>query len=102
MTAQQTIDLTAGAIEYTWPLTLIETTGKDITADTIQLSLGGYEAPATWQAPDTDTAPVVSQRVVQLLVGDTLTPAPGAYWLWSQIVDNPEIVPRRHQRITIT
>lgn len=101
--SEQTIDLTAGAVEYTWPLTIIESTGKDISADTVQLSLGSYTEPATWQAPDLDPAQTVaSQRVVQLLVGDTLKPALGSYYLWSQILDDPEIVPRRHQRINIT
>lgn len=97
----QTISISAGAVEYTYPLTITETTGKDISHATIQLSLGSYTAPGTWQTPDTDTTPVVSQRVVQMLVGDTLKPPPGDYFLWSRVTDTPEIAPRQHDRITI-
>ena len=79
----QTINVTAGAVEYTYPLTITETTGKDISADAIQLSLGTDTAVGTWYAPDTDpTQAVTYQRVVQLLVGGSFVPAVGTYWLW--------------------
>lgn len=103
-TKVQTIDLRAGSggVEYTWPLILTEDNGKDISSDTVQLSLGSYTAPGTWRTPSTDPAQTThSQRIVQLLVGTTLTPAAGNYWLWSRITDTPEIVPRRHAKITI-
>lgn len=98
----QTIDLTNGALEYTYPLTITDRNGKDIHADTIALSLGTTTTPGTWQAPDTDVASAdKASRTVQLLVGSGLVPAPGTYWLWSKISDSPEIAPRCHQRIII-
>lgn len=102
-TASQTIDLSAGAVEYTFPLVIQEQNGKDISADTITLSLGTYDAPGDWQTPDTDPPQdTTSQRVVQLLVGATLKPSPGTYYLWSSVSDSPEQVPRRNQKIVIT
>ena len=99
----QTINLTAGAVEYTWPLTITETTGKDITATTIRLCLGSYTAPGdTWLTPDTDTTDGTSSRVVQLLIGDELKPEAGNFWLWSKVTDAPETVPRRHGKVIIT
>lgn len=99
----QTIRLSAGALEYTFPLTITEKTGKDISADTITLSLGTYNAPGDWQTPDTDPPQdTTSQRVVQLLVGGTLSPDPGTYYLWSLVNDEPEQIPRRNQKIVIT
>ena len=98
----QTINLTGGAVEYTFPLTITEVTGKDISANVIQLSLGTDTAVGVWYAPDTDvTQAVTYQRVVQLLVGMTLAPAVGVYWLWSKVTDAPETVPRRHGKVTI-
>lgn len=101
-TGTQTIDLSAGAVEYTYPLTITESTGKDISADTITLSLGTYDAPGQWQAPDTDPPQdTTSQRVVQLLVGADLKPDLGTYYLWSLVNDGPERVPRRNQKVVI-
>lgn len=100
--SNQVINLTAGAMEYTWPLTLVEVTGKDISGVPILLSLGTYSEPGAWQSPDVDEAQSVkSQRVVQMLVGGTLKPAPGTYYVWSKVTDNPEIVPRVHAPIAI-
>jgi hypothetical protein len=98
----QTIDLRAasGGVEYTWPLTITEATGKDISGDTIELSLGSYNTPGTWRAPDTDTG-TGSTRTVQLLIGTTLRPLAGNVWLWSRVTDSPELVPRRHEKIVI-
>ena len=99
----QTINITAGAVEYTFPLTITETTGKDISADVIQLSLGTDTAVGAWHTPDTDvTQSVTYQRVVQLLVGAAYVPAVGTYWLWSKVTDSPETVPRRHGKVTIS
>lgn len=110
----QTIDIRAvsGGIEYTWPLTITEqsTPPKDISADTLLVSLGTKAAPGTWVTPDVDTAganaagtaaSVQNERTVQLLIGDTLKPAAGTYVLWTQIGDSPEVVPRSHQTIKI-
>ena len=99
--SQYEIRLSAGAIEYTRPLTITETTGKDITEATVQLSLGSYDAPGEWRTPDTDTSPSTSSRTVQLLIGDDLKPSAGSYWLWSRVGDTPEVIPRRHDKITI-
>lgn len=100
--SQYEIRLSAGAIEYTRPLTITETTGKDISSATVVLSLGTYDEPGDWLTPDTDTAPSTSSRTVQLLIGDDLKPAEGSYWLWSKVGDTPEVIPRRHDKITIS
>jgi len=98
----QTINLTASAVEYTFPLTIIESTGKDISGDVIQLSLGSSFAAGTWLSPDVDVAQSVnSQRVVQLLVGAGFVPATGIYWLWSKVADTPETVTRRHNKVIV-
>lgn len=102
-TDTQTIYVSDGAVEYTWPVTITETTGKDISAVGVELSLGTYTAPGTWQAPDTDPPQATkSQRVVQLLVGGTLKPAPGRYYLWTRSADTPEIVEHRVDTSPIT
>jgi hypothetical protein len=98
----QTIALSAGAVEYTHPLTITETTGKDISGATIRMSLGTYTTPGDWSTPDTDTSPTPASRTVSLLIGDTRQPEAGDYWLWTIITDTPEIVPRRHDKLTIT
>ena len=99
----QQIDLAAGAVEYTWPLTIIEKSGKDISLTVIKLAIGTYVDPGEWFAPDRDDAqPDTSQRVVQLLVGGTVRPPNGMHYLWSQAQDSPEVVVRRHHGILIT
>lgn len=99
---QQQIALSLGATEYTWPLTITDVNGKDISAATIELSLGSSIAPGTWSTPDVDPAQTVkSQRVVQLLVGGSFKPPAGSYWLWSRVTDTPEIAPRRQIQILI-
>lgn len=104
MSNTQYIDLTNGAVEYTWPLTISETTGKNIAADVIVLSLGTESTPGTWRSPDVDPAQTDhSQRVVQMLVGGTgFVGLAGTYFLWSKVTDTPEVVPRRHGRVVIT
>jgi len=56
----QTINLTGGAVEYTFPLTIIEVTGKNISTNVIQLSLGTDTAVGVWRAPDTDVTQAVT------------------------------------------
>lgn len=103
MANDQIIDLTNGGCEYTYPLTITENTGKDISADVIVISLGSPTAPGTWQAPDVDPPQAnKAQRVVQMLVGATLKPISGTYWLWTKVTDAPETVPRRQVPIVIT
>jgi hypothetical protein len=104
MSTTQYVDLTNGAVEYTYPLTITETTGKNIAADVITLSLGTDTTPGTWRSPDTDPVQVNhAQRVVQMLIGGTgYVPLAGSYWLWSKVTDSPEVVPRRHCRVVVT
>lgn len=96
----QTVAVSQGAIEYTWPTTITATDGDDITGDTVAVSLGTYTAPGAWQAPDTITHPTPSSVVVQILVG-AATPT-GSYYLWVKVSDSPEVVPRRAAKITVT
>lgn len=96
----QTIRVSAGAAEYTWPATITETTGKDISADVVRVSLGTYAAPAAWVDPSVDTAQANhATRVVQLLV-DSNTPA-GTYYLWLSVGDGPEQVVRRSGKVVV-
>lgn len=106
----QTIDLTAGAVEMTLPRTITETSGEDISNDPVVVSLGSWTEPGAWVTPDrltrgtTEVGDVLQHWVVvQLLIGGTLKPQVGDYWLWTKITDDPEVVPRRTSgRITIT
>lgn len=95
----QTVNVTAGATEYTWPLTLTEVNGVDISADTVQISLGSYDQPGDWTAPVADH-PTTSSVTVKLLIDDSVDV--GEYWVWVKITDSPEIVPRRGDRVTVT
>lgn len=110
----QTIDLRAesGGVEYTWAVTITESSSppKDISTDILVVSLGTKTDPGTWQSPDIDeaganaagvAASVQNQRMFKLLIGTTLRPAAGSYYLWSRISDSPEVAPRKHQKITI-
>lgn len=101
MARTQVIAVSLGAIEYTWPLTITEASGKDISSVTVELSLGSQTQPGVWKSPDVDTQDGTSTRTVQLLVGAASVLTPGDYWLWSKITDFPEVAPRRHEMITI-
>lgn len=100
----QTIRVTSGAAEYTWPVTITEATGKDISGDVVRVSLapspGGYTAAGTWVPPSVDAAQANhATRVVQLLVDSTT--AAGVYWLWVKVTDSPEQVPRRALKVIV-
>ncbi len=95
MAVTQTIALSAAAIEYTYPLTITETTGKNITTATVKLCLGTFDLPGAWRTPDVLTRPTSSTALTQLLVGSAYLPVAGSYWLWYQVSDTPEVVPRR-------
>jgi len=84
-----TIFVSRGAQEYAGG-TITETTGKDITAATITMCLGTYDAPGTFVAPTVDSSPTVASRLVKLLVTNTTTV--GAYWVWVKVGDGPETV----------
>lgn len=93
-TSDQTIYVTASGPEYTFPRTIRETNGKNISGDTVTVGLGGFDTPPTLAAPTVDTAQSdPSTRVVQLLV--TNATAPGKYYLWVKVTDNPEAPIRR-------
>jgi hypothetical protein len=100
----------AGAVEFSFPRTITETSGEDISADPVLVSLGSWTEPGGWVTPDritrgtTDVGGITQHWVVvQLLIGGDLKPAADNYWLWTKITDSPETVPRRTSgRITIT
>jgi len=89
----QKVNVTAGAVEYTWPWTGTETTGKDITASTVELSLGTYSEPGDWLEPDVMVRSNVWSVTAQILVDDSYLP--GTYYLWRSIHDAPEVLPKR-------
>lgn len=88
---------TQGAREYVGG-TITETTGKDISGATFTVGLTtSYGTPPTeWVAPDVSTVgATTASRVLKMLITDTT--APGDYYLWAKVVDNPEISPLRIQ-----
>jgi len=127
--SDQSIDLSAGAVEFTYPRTITETSGEDISGDPVEVSLGSWTEPGEWVTPDRltrGTITVLEYRTstgktphgqdgaaladdvllhwvaVQLMIGDSVKPADGDYWLWTRISPSPEVVPRRTSgRITI-
>lgn len=105
MTTQQTIRVSSGAAERTFPVTITEDTGEDISAKVVMMSLApapdGYFTARTWVTPSVDTPQTDhATRVVQLLV-DSST-AVGVYWVWVKVTDTPEIVPRRAHKVIVT
>lgn len=91
------IHVTAGQKLYVGG-TITETAGKDITADTIVMALGGYSTPparADGKTPDSDEPGAsTASRVVKLLIDATYPPAAQQY-VWAWIDDIPEIEPVR-------
>lgn len=95
----QQVDLDAGAREFVDPPVLV-TADHDITADPFSVGLGTYSAPpVTWLGANDPavllTHPTPQQVQVTVLIGDTVKPATGAYWLWVRMTDNPEILLER-------
>jgi hypothetical protein len=96
----QTVLVSQGAVEYSWPVTVRETTGDDISADPVRLSLGTYTEPGTWVIPAVDEPQTdTSTRVAQMLIDATVPP--GTYHLWVRVTDTPEVVPRRAHKIVV-
>lgn len=96
-----TVLASAGAVKYVGG-TIRETTGKDISGGTFEVSLGSATDPgATWYVPDVSTAGAnLAERVVKLKVSASLPAGlvwPGTYWAWVRITDAPEIEPLRVQ-----
>lgn len=87
----QTINVTAGAARYVGG-TITETTGKDISADAVQICLGTASAPGTWGTPDVKSVSTDKASVtVKLLVDSSVTT--GTYYVWVKITDTPEVEP---------
>jgi hypothetical protein len=110
----QTIDLraAAGGVEASLPLTLTEEScpPKDISEDTVKLSLGDDQTPGEWKdswytTPGANqegrVADVQNELTVALLIGTTYRPDGGDYWLWSQTTDVTEVIVRRHYPVRV-
>lgn len=82
-----------GYPEYTREITITETEGQNISTDTVQMGLSSYSTPPTaWADPSKliIDRPTDSTVTVKMLIDSDV--APGAYWLWWSISDNPETV----------
>lgn len=106
----QKIQVSAGAQEYTFPTTITEDTFKDISSDTIRVSLGDDNEPGDWLGSDNPFVvltygPQAYQATVKILVG-TQAYMPlaglGRYRVWVFVTDSPEFVPRRGAVVTLT
>lgn len=97
-----TIYTSQGAIAYA---TVTITADADISADTVQLCLGGYYTAGDWQTPDVLTFSTDGKTATaKLLLGvGHLNPAVGRYWVWWRVVDNPTITiePVRGASVTL-
>lgn len=117
--------VSAGAIEYTRSLTYTALDGQNISTSTLLLNLGGEDAPngsfvacavsaassisvKAWRKLggsnpfDLADSQMLYQQSGALLVGTTLAPVAGSYWLWAQLADNPEVIPRRGFKVIVT
>lgn len=105
----QTINLDAGEREYVDPPQLI-TANSDISADTIEIGLGSYSTPpTTWLASSNAavlmTRPATTQIQITMLIGNTIRPAAGTYWMWTRLTDvGGEVLLGKsvYRRITVT
>lgn len=97
----QTVLVTDAAIEYTWPTTLTELAGADISGDAVAIGLGTWtDPPAVWADNPVITHPTPSSVTVQMLIDSSI--APGTYYVWVRVTDSPEIVPRRGHQVIVT
>lgn len=65
----QVIDLSAGANEYTWPTTLTELTGKNISGDAVVMAVGSQNSATSvqaWVTPDLVTESTISAKEFML------------------------------------
>lgn len=90
----QEVNIDAAEVEYCDPPILI-TADHDITADTIQVGLGSFTTPPVTWIDSSDPSvlinrPTPEQVQVTLLIGDTIRPATGDYWLYARVTDQPE------------
>lgn len=95
----QEINVSGGAAEYTWPATVTETGGKDISGDAVQISLGTWDAPGVWKTAVLDH-PTPSTVTAKTLIDSSVTP--GVYFVRVKITDAPESVPRRVLAVRVT
>jgi hypothetical protein len=97
----RTVRVTAGDVDYVW-FNATETTGKDITADTILVGFGTwYEPPSSPITPngasDQTEHPTTSSVRVGLLIGAAAggvgahVIAPGKYEGWVKVSDLPTV-----------
>lgn len=80
---------------------ITETTGQSLASAVIKIGYTEYQGgyPATWIDPDFTSTPAVNQRVVGLLV--TQTVPVGEYMLWAKIQDSPELIVRPIGRFNV-
>lgn len=98
--ATQVIYVTApaGAVELTWGTVFASLNSVDISAGTIQISLGTDTEPGDWKDTSNDAAQVVVSApdvftwVISLRVDDT-TPV-GVYRVWVRLINTPDTIPR--------
>jgi hypothetical protein len=104
----QIVNIDSGEKEYVDPPQLITAT-SDISADTFEVGLGSYSTPpTTWLASANAavllTRPATTQAQISLLIGNTIKPASGSYWLWTRMTDvGGEVLLEKsvYQRVTV-
>lgn len=104
----QSINIDSGGREYVDPPLLL-TADHDITADTFEVGLAKYSTwPTTW-LPSSNAAvlltrPGTTQAQITLLIGNTIKPASGDYWLCCRMTDvGGEVLLERsiYRRVTV-
>lgn len=96
------IPVSLGGVEYV-TADVSEVNGADITAASLEISLGSYTTPGEWRTPDQLTRPSDSSATVGVLVGASYLPTAGRYWPWLRVADSPEVSPIRcSSSVTIT
>lgn len=95
---KQIINVSLGAAEYTQPVTITESNGANISGDSVQISLGSYNAPGAW-VNGVLTRPSISSATIKMLVDNSVSP--GVYYVWVKVTDTPEIAPRRALRVEV-
>ena len=96
----RTVYVTSGAVEYVWA-NVTETSGLDISGDTVAVSLGTSAAAGVWQSPDITQYPVLGTVRVGFLVGQSIIPAAGNYQYWVKVGDSPETIAVRCGLVTV-
>lgn len=93
---RQQIEAITGFAEYTQPVTLTETTGKDISSATVTVSVGTQSDPGPWVTPSVLTRPTPQSVTAKLLLNAATGLTVGTrYFLWLRIGDTPEVIGRR-------